>query len=79
MSEDLVRLCLEVVGRSEPIRGWLADGKGDRRGFQGWMELAAVLEALMDATEPNRVAQGVMSRVWTICPETSGVESRGAP
>ncbi len=39
MGEEWVRLCLEVVGGNEPISGWLDDGNGDRRAFEGWMEL----------------------------------------
>ncbi len=53
MREELVRLGLELVGGSEPIKGSLVDGSGERRAFHGWMELAAVLEALLDAAEPT--------------------------
>lgn len=48
MREQPVRLQLEIDAHSEPIRGTLGDHHGDRRTFEGWMELAAVLQAFCD-------------------------------
>ena len=41
-------LQLEIDAHSEPIRGTLGDTHGGRRTFEGWMELAAVLQAFCD-------------------------------
>lgn len=46
----MLRLSLEVELGSEPIRGSLARDEGERRTFQGWMELAATLEALTEVS-----------------------------
>lgn len=54
MREHPVRLQLEIDARSEPIRGTLGDHHGDPRPFEGWMELAAVLQAFCDGDPPRR-------------------------
>lgn len=53
MREHPVRLQLEIDARSELIRGTLGDDQGDRRPFEGWMELAAVLQAFCDGDPPR--------------------------
>lgn len=49
MAGKMLRLSLEVEPDSEPIKGSLAPEHGQRRTFQGWMELAAALQALTEA------------------------------
>lgn len=49
MPGNTLRLSLEVERDSEPIKGSLAAEQGERRAFQGWMELAAALLALTEA------------------------------
>ena len=44
-----MHLSLELLPGNEPIKGSLADETGVSRSFEGWIELAAVLEALMDS------------------------------
>jgi hypothetical protein len=48
MADNLMRLSLEVDPRSDPIRGAFDDDDGDRQPFEGWMELAAVLQGYCD-------------------------------
>ncbi len=54
MGEAPVTLSLELDPSSEPISGSLKDAQGERRSFQGWMELALALEALMQAARSSR-------------------------
>ncbi len=49
MAGKTLRLSLEVEPDSEPIKGSLTPEQGQRRAFQGWMELAATLLALTEA------------------------------
>ena len=51
-----MRLLLELEPGSEPIKGSLAREHGERREFQGWMELAAALEALSEEGAPRQDA-----------------------
>ena len=53
MTPATVHLALELVAGSEPIKGSLAEPHGERRAFEGWMELAATLEAFIES-EPQR-------------------------
>jgi hypothetical protein len=45
MSAERVRIEMELVVGSEPIRGTLDEGDAGRRPFLGWIELAARIEA----------------------------------
>lgn len=47
MTRETIRLSLELVADSEPIKGSLSDARGEPRPFEGWMELAATLEAFI--------------------------------
>ena len=38
-----LRLAIDIG--SEPISGWVSNGVGDSRPFEGWIELASVIEA----------------------------------
>ena len=57
MREHPLRLQLDIDARSEPIRGTIGLGSGDRRPFEGWMELAAVLQAFCDDDAPSHDAE----------------------
>jgi hypothetical protein len=46
-------LILEIDPSNEPVSGWLSDERGERRGFTGWLALAATLELMIDDTEPR--------------------------
>lgn len=48
MEQALLHLSLELEVDSEPIKGWLQAERGERREFEGWMELAAALEVLIE-------------------------------
>ncbi len=55
-----LQLWLVLEPDREPIKGSLAGRQGPRRDFEGWMQLAAVLEELMargDATGDRRFDQ----------------------
>jgi hypothetical protein len=41
---------LDVQRDGMPIRGWVSVGKGIKRGFHGWLELADALESARAGT-----------------------------
>ncbi|MGO9496213.1 MAG: hypothetical protein ACLQA5_05805 [Solirubrobacteraceae bacterium] len=45
----MAHLKLAIDIDSEPISGSVSNGTGDSRAFQGWIELAAVIEAARSA------------------------------
>ncbi len=45
---DRLHLSLALEPASDPIKGSLRAQHGEQREFQGWMEFAAVLQALID-------------------------------
>jgi hypothetical protein len=45
-SEGAIRLGLEIERCSDPIEGRFVDASGTAAGFQGWLQLAAALEAI---------------------------------
>ncbi len=49
---DARKLTLEIVPGSDPINGRLGDGR-ESRTFSGWLELAAALQAVVDAEPDN--------------------------
>lgn len=53
MSAERVRIEMELVVGSEPIRGTLDEGEGEMRPFLGWIELAALIEGAR-LTAPQR-------------------------
>ena len=53
VAKQLIRLALEVERGSEPIRGSLEGERGEHRQFEGWMELAAALEAMVESVAPT--------------------------
>ena len=52
---------LEFEVGSDPIRGRLGSNPLLTREFQGWIELAAALDALITAPPPHEVADGLRS------------------
>lgn len=48
MPKQLIRLTLELEPGNDSIRGSLNDEHGNRKSFEGWMELAAALEAFAE-------------------------------
>jgi hypothetical protein len=46
-------LLLEIDPSLDPVAGWLSDEHGERRGFTGWLGLAATLELVIDDTAAN--------------------------
>ena len=48
-----IHVDLEFELGSDPIRGWLGPNSETLREFQGWIELAAALEALMLGATPE--------------------------
>ena len=51
MAVQTRKLILELDERSEPISGRLGDDR-ETRAFAGWLELAAALQAALDASDP---------------------------
>ncbi|MCP3803701.1 hypothetical protein NLX83_30960 [Allokutzneria sp. A3M-2-11 16] len=49
----LLRVELDLVADSEPIRGHLRDPSGERHGFHGWLELIELLRRAGN-TSPGR-------------------------
>ena len=45
MSGHSTELHLSIEVESDPIAGWVSGDAGEPRGFSGWMELVAVIEA----------------------------------
>lgn len=62
MTPEPLRLALDLVADSEPIKGSIAGPGGECRRFEGWMELAATLEAFMRGEPPGPPPPG---RAWT--------------
>jgi hypothetical protein len=58
---QLVHVDLEFVVGSDPIRGRIGSRAPLTREFQGWIELAAALEALIGQSRPPEVAEGLRS------------------
>ena len=48
MSVDRISVRLSLVPGSEPLSGWATPAGGRTRPFQGWLELAAVLQRLLE-------------------------------
>jgi hypothetical protein len=48
-----IHVDMEFEIGSDPIRGWLGPSPEALREFQGWIELAAALEALMLGAVPE--------------------------
>ncbi len=55
MEPQLLRLLLELELGSDPVKGSLQASPSDHRQFEGWMEFAAVLDAMMQpGPRPSR-------------------------
>lgn len=53
----MMLLWLELEPDSEPIKGSLGTAQGERRAFEGWMEFAASLDALIAARQITPVGE----------------------
>lgn len=62
MEDRRLHLSLEIEPHSDPIRGRLHGRHGDPREFEGWMELAAELEAAIEGGEDGELQPGAWSR-----------------
>ncbi len=58
MTDRRLLLSLALEPASDPIKGSLRAQHGEQREFQGWIELAAVLQALIDADGDDRRVSG---------------------
>jgi hypothetical protein len=50
------KLTVELDPGSDPIAGRVTDGRGTRP-FSGWLELAAALQAALEATDVDEVSR----------------------
>ena len=58
MEDRRLHLSLELEPHREPIRGRLRVLHGDPREFEGWMELAAELQAAIEGGEDGEPQPG---------------------
>ncbi len=54
MMHQRLQLWLALEPASDPIKGSLSAQHGEQREFEGWIEFAAVLQALIDVDGDNR-------------------------
>lgn len=70
MREVSIALSLELDPAGEAISGSLEDAQGNRRTFQGWIEFALALEAVMDP------CRGARAHSEKTCSTDAGVDWR---